>query len=125
MKSDDLFNAIGNVDSNMILSAKSPQTKKIFYKKTAWISAIAAMLVLSLILGSFLLPDRHTPYSAYALAEAEYPNDISSQELKKEFRQSDIDINSFIKKTLEVFFQNSQIVFISIYLLVGNFFCKC
>lgn len=108
MKSDDLFDAIGNVDSNMILSAKSPQTKKISYKKTAWISAIAAMLVLSLILGSFLLPDRHTPYSAYALAEAEYPNDISSQELKKEFRQSDIDINSFIKKTLEVFFQNSQ-----------------
>ncbi|MBQ4122017.1 MAG: hypothetical protein IJD35_08380 [Clostridia bacterium] len=108
MKSDDLFDAIGNVDSDMILNAKSSQTKKTFYKKTAWISAIAAMLVLSLIIGSFLLPVRQTPYSAYALAEAEYPNGISSQEFQMVFRQSDIEINSFIKKTLEVFFQNSQ-----------------
>lgn len=76
MKSDDLFDAIGNVDSDMILNAKSPPKKKVFYKKTAWISAIAAMLVLSLVLGSFLLPGSQTALSAYALAEAEYPNDV-------------------------------------------------
>lgn len=76
MKADDLFDAIGNVDSDMILNAQSVSQKKVFYKKTAWISAIAAMLVLSLVLGSFFLPGSSTGLSAYALAEAKYPNDI-------------------------------------------------
>ena len=76
MKSDDLFDAIGNVDGDMILDAKSVPKKKIFHTKKAWISAIAAMLVLSLVLGSFLLPSSQTGLSAYALAEAKYPTDI-------------------------------------------------
>lgn len=55
MKSDDLFDAIGNVDDDMILNAQSVSQKKVFYKKTAWISAIAAIFVISGMLGGFLL----------------------------------------------------------------------
>lgn len=50
MKSEDLFDAIGNIDGNMIVNAQTPPKQKVFYKKTAWISAIAAMFVLSVTL---------------------------------------------------------------------------
>lgn len=76
MKSNDLFDAIGNVDDTLILNAKTPNTKKTIFKKTAWISAIAAMLVVSLILVGVMSPGSQTPFSAYALAEAKYPTDV-------------------------------------------------
>ena len=127
MKADNLFDAIGNVDGDMILGAKSVPKKKIFHTKKAWISAIAAMLVLSLVLGSFLLPSSQTGLSAYALAEAEYPADVPyptdytssnysdystwrNNQLARQqaFRDLDVNIDDFLYRTIGEFLSNQD-----------------
>lgn len=71
MKPEDILDAVGMVDDELVRRAKEGK-KKPFFRRRAFFPVLAAVLVLSLGIGLFLGRGRSLLY-AYAIAEAEYP----------------------------------------------------
>lgn len=71
VKPEDILDAVGMVDDELIGRAREGK-KKPFFKRRAFLPAVAAVLVLSLGIGLFFGRGRLLLH-AYAIAEAEYP----------------------------------------------------
>lgn len=71
VKPEDILDAVGMVDDELIRQAREVKRKP-FFKRKAFLPALAAVLVLSLSLGLFFGRGRLLLH-AYAIAEAEYP----------------------------------------------------
>ena len=73
MKSEDLVAAIGMVDEDLIEKANKIPPSKRAKRLIRWSAPIAAVLAVTIALGFFLGRGDPLVISAYALAEAEYP----------------------------------------------------
>lgn len=88
VKPEDILDAVGMVDDELIRQAKEGK-KKLFFRRSAFLPVLAAVLVLSLGLGLFFGRGRLFLH-AYAVAEAEYPTmcphpEENSRSYDKEF----------------------------------------
>ncbi len=74
MKSDKLQNAIGMVDEDLVARTEKTTKQKKARHIIKWTAPIAAMLAIALAFGIFFGQGSPFVPTAYALAEAEYPN---------------------------------------------------
>ena len=126
MKPEDVLDAIGKADDRFIeASDRAPKTT--MRRKVFFTSAIAAMLIVSLILVGVFKPESQTPFSAYALAEASYPTEVPyptdytssnysdystwrNNQLARQqaFRDLDVNIDDFLYRTIREFLSNQE-----------------
>ncbi len=71
MKSEDIFDGVTDIRDDLIKGAKDAPKEKKHLPKKLWMGAVAAVLALTVIGGSFLRFGGDL--SAYAIAEASYP----------------------------------------------------
>ncbi len=114
----DLYDGVTDIRDDLIDRAKSaPKRKR--YKKVRWFGAIAAVLVLSILAVSFFGPGRGL--TAYALAEAQYPQMAPYPGEPHSDKEFDAWWESILAQrrdlgdlsSLQDFFQNSTSVFLS------------
>ena len=137
MKNIDLFDALDLIDPDFVDEArvsKIKQDKKLKEDvrdnklRTRWISTLAAMLAVSILIVSLAIIGPDSPYASLALSQAQYPimtykptgdpateeyreqyslwsNDIEKQ---KEFYGSAAALSPFIKKSVGIFLSESN-----------------
>ncbi len=71
MKPEDIFDGVTDIRDDLIKEAEGAPKKKKHWTKKRWIGAVAAVLALAILGGIFLRPGGGL--TAYAIAEAEYP----------------------------------------------------
>ena len=74
MRSDKLQNAIGMVDEDLVARTEKTTQKKKTRQVIKWTDPIDAMLAIALAFGIFFGQGSPFVPTAYALAEAEYPD---------------------------------------------------
>lgn len=125
MKAEDLFDAIGMAEDEMVQKAQT--IKKKFWKKKRFYGAIAAVLAVCLLFGTvFGRSGGVRDLKAYAMAEAEYPQKVRmpleedyagnweayNDDYDKWYREKreqlayykkDLELNSFLTKSIKEF----------------------
>ena len=137
MKNIDLFDALDLVDPEFIDEARVSKIKKDKKLKedirdnklrTKWLSTVAAILVMSILIVSLTIIGPNSPYISLALSQAQYPimtykptGDPATEEYReqysmwsddiekqKEFYGSAAALSPFIKKSVGVFLSESN-----------------
>ncbi len=113
MKEEKLLDAIGMVGDDLVEKAKPENIKSNAKKRKRKIiySAVAAVLVVTLIVGAINAVNKSTvELYADVICKAEYPEvqkgdaqESARWELQKEYLNMDIDISSFMEKTIGEF----------------------
>ncbi len=133
MKPEELFDAIGMAEDDMIEQAKEIKSTKKFFQKKSFYGAIAAMLIVALGVGIlWKVKEPESLLKAYAMAEAVYPtmnpmpseedyyesNDweafdaeyekwSADKETQRNYYDETIDLTSFYKKSMQEFLSDA------------------
>ena len=89
MNSQDIFDGVTDIRDDLIHGAEDAPKKQKRRRKNRWLGALAAVLVLAIIGEIFLYPDGEL--TAYAIAEAEYPQMAPYPDLSAGYNRDEYD----------------------------------